>query len=209
MQTALIWGSSGGIGAAIADKLRANGWRVLGIARRPRVDDEAEDTFAADMTREADVAAAALWAAQQAGSVQLWVFAVGDMLGAPLAETSLSDWERIFGANVTAAHLAVRHSLALIDAGGHLVFTGAYADKILLPKLGAYAAAKAALDSYVRVLGKELRDKRVTLVRMGAVDTPLWAKAPFRLPRGAHTPQSIAEAILKAHTEGHKGDLDV
>ena len=155
------------------------------------------------------LASAALWAAQQAGSVQLWVFAVGDMFGAPLAETSLSDWERMFAANVTAAHLAVRHSLALIDSGGHLVFTGAYTDKIMLPKLGAYAAAKAALDSYVRVLTKELRDKRVTLVRMGAVDTPLWVKAPFRLPRGAQTPQAIAEAILKAHTAEQQGDLDV
>lgn len=209
MQTALIWGSAGGIGAALSATLRARGWRVLGIARRASVDDQHEDTFAAELTREADVAAAALWAAQQAGSVDLWVFAAGDMVGGPLADTNLADWERIFGANVTAAHLAVRHSLALIAAGGHLVFTGAYTDKIMLPKLGAYAAAKAALDSYVRVLAKELRDKRVTLVRMGAVDTPLWNKAPFRLPRGAHSPTAIAEAILNAHTEGRQGELDL
>jgi 3-oxoacyl-[acyl-carrier protein] reductase len=55
----------------------------------------------------------------------------------------------------------------------------------MLPKLGAYAASKAALDAYVTVLAKEVRDRRVTNVRVGAVDTPLWRKAPFRLPKGA------------------------
>ncbi|GAB4184172.1 MAG: SDR family oxidoreductase [Roseiflexaceae bacterium] len=209
MQTAIIWGSNGGIGSALDTTLRRADWRVLGVARNPHPDQSTDEYMAADLTREADVAAAALWAAQQAGSVGLWVFAAGDMLGKPLSETSPTEWERIIAANVTAAHLVVRHSLDLVAPGGHLVFTGAYTEKIMLPKLGAYAAAKAALDSYARVLAKEVRDRRISIVRMGAVDTPLWNKAPFRLPKGAHTPQAIAEAILAAHLNGHKGELDL
>ncbi|MDW8234550.1 MAG: SDR family NAD(P)-dependent oxidoreductase, partial [Roseiflexaceae bacterium] len=189
MQTALIWGAAGGIGRALVDTLSEHGWRVLGIVRdASALSGTAAEAYSADLARDADVAAAALWAAQQSdGVVNLWVYAAGDMLGKPLADTTASEWDRILSANVTGAHLAVTHSLALVPAGGHLVFIGAYVDRIMLPKLGAYAASKAALDAYVTVLGKEVRDRRITNVRVGAVDTPLWLKAPFRLPKGART----------------------
>jgi len=211
MQTALIWGADGDIGRALVDTLSKNGWRVLGIARGvAALSNMGIESYSAELSREADVAAAALWAAQQSeGAVNLWVYAAGDMIGKPLADTTASEWERIFGANVTGAHLAVTHSLALVPSGGHLVFIGAYVDRIMLPKLGAYAASKAALDAYVTVLAKEVRDRRVTNVRVGAVDTPLWRKAPFRLPKGAHAPGDVAAAVLRAYAEGHKGNLDL
>jgi NAD(P)-dependent dehydrogenase (short-subunit alcohol dehydrogenase family) len=210
MRTALIWGAAGGIGRALVERLAVLEWQVLAVARddsglaRPDV-----ESYAADLSREADVAAAALWAARQAEHVQLWVYAAGDMFGGALADTALADWERLFAANVRGAHLALHHSLPLIAAGGHIVFIGAYVDRITLPKLGAYAASKAALDAYATVLGKEIRDRRVTNVRVGAVDTPLWSKAPFRLPKGAAAPADVAEAIIAAHQSGQKGVLDL
>ena len=211
MQTALIWGAAGGIGRALVDTLSENGWRVLGIARDvAALSDMDIESYSAELSREADVAAAALWAAQQSeGAVNLWVYAAGDMIGKPLADTTAGEWERIFGANVTGAHLAVTHSLALVPSGGHLVFIGAYVDRIALLKLGAYAASKAALDAYVTALAKEVRDRcvtnvRVGNVRVGAVDTPLWREVPFRL-----SPFDVADAVLRAYAEGHKGNLDL
>ncbi|MGQ9828815.1 MAG: SDR family NAD(P)-dependent oxidoreductase [Roseiflexus sp.] len=211
MQTALIWGAAGGIGRALVNTLNENKWRVLGIARdEAALSDMDVEAYSAELSREADVAAAALWAAQQSeGTVHLWVYAAGDMIGKPLTDTTAGELERVFSANVIGAHLAVTHSLALVPAGGHLVFIGAYVDRVMLPKLGAYAASKAALDAYVTVLAKEVRDRRVTNVRVGAVDTPLWLKAPFRLPKGAHAPGDVAAAILRAYAEGHKGNLDL
>jgi NAD(P)-dependent dehydrogenase (short-subunit alcohol dehydrogenase family) len=210
METALIWGAAGGIGRALVEHLQAEGHRVLAIAR----DDTplaalGVESYCANLAREADVAAASLWAAQQAETVQLWVYTAGDMLGKPLVDTTHGEWDRLFAANITGAHLAVAHSLPLVPSGGHLVFIGAYVDRITLPKLGAYAASKAALDAYVTVLGKELRDRRVTNVRIGAVDTPLWNKAPFRLPKGSHAPADVAATIINAYNQGHKGTLDI
>lgn len=43
----------------------------------------------------------------------------------------------------------------------------------------------------------------------GAVDTDLWDKVPFSLPRGALEPDELAERILAAHEEGHDGVLDL
>jgi len=211
MQTALIWGAAGGIGRALVDTLSESGWRVLGIARdAAALSDMDIEAYSAELSREADVAAAALWAAQQSeGAVNLWVYAAGDMIGKPLADTTAGEWERIFGANVTGAHLAVTHSLALVPSGGHLVFIGAYVDRIALLKLGAYAVSKAALDAYVTALAKEVRDRRVTNVRVGNVwvgeiDTPLWRKVPFH-----PEPFGVAAAVLRAYAEGHKGNLDL
>jgi NAD(P)-dependent dehydrogenase (short-subunit alcohol dehydrogenase family) len=210
MRTALIWGAAGGIGRALVERLRAAEWDVLAVARDDTPLAAAGiESCAADLAREADVAAAAMWAARSAEQVDLWVYAAGDMLGRPLADTSAAEWGRIFAANVSGAHLALAHSLPLVAPGGHLVFVGAYVDRIALPKLGAYAASKAALDAYVAVLGKELRDRRVTNVRVGAVDTPLWDKAPFRLPKGARSADEVAGAIVAAHADGHRGNLDL
>jgi NAD(P)-dependent dehydrogenase (short-subunit alcohol dehydrogenase family) len=210
MPTALIWGAAGGIGRALVDRLRADDWNVLAVARNDASLAAAGiESCAADFARDADVAAAALWAARNAEHVDLWVYAAGDMLGKPLADTASAEWQRIVAANVGGAHTALAHSLPLIAPDGHLVFVGAYVERIMLPKLGAYAASKAALDAYVTVLGKELRERRVTNVRVGAVDTPLWNKAPFRLPKGAHTAGDVAAAIVAAHAAGHRGNLDL
>ncbi|MCS6841425.1 MAG: SDR family NAD(P)-dependent oxidoreductase, partial [Roseiflexus sp.] len=83
MQTALIWGAAGGIGRALVDTLSEHGWRVLGIVRdASALSGTAAEAYSADLARDADVAAAALWAAQQSdGVVNLWVYAAGDMLG--------------------------------------------------------------------------------------------------------------------------------
>jgi NAD(P)-dependent dehydrogenase (short-subunit alcohol dehydrogenase family) len=211
METALIWGAAGGIGGALAAALHRDGWQVLGVAREPAALSGLDvPVYAADLGREQDVAAAAYWAAQESGGeVALWVYAAGAMLGRPLADTSAAEWARLLAANITGAHYAVLHSLALVPPGGHMVFLGAYVERILLPKIGAYAAGKAALDAYVQVLAKELRDRRVTLVRAGAVETPLWDDAPFRLPRGAQAPSEVAAAILAAHRDGRRGVLEL
>jgi len=214
MQTALIWGADGEIGRELVDTLSKRGWRVLGIARgAAALSNMGIESYRAELSCEADVAAAALWAAQQSeGAVNLWVYTagdIGDVVYKSLAKTTASEWERIFGANVTGAHLAVTHSLALVPSGGHLVFIGAYVDRIALLKLGAYAASKAALDAYVTALAKEVRDRRVTNVRVGnvwvgEVDTPLWREVPIRL-----APFEVAAAVLRAYAEGHKGNLDL
>jgi NAD(P)-dependent dehydrogenase (short-subunit alcohol dehydrogenase family) len=209
MNSALIWGITGGIGQALARQLQSAGWNVLGIARDPSRSELDLPTYAANVGREADVAAAVHWAAMEAGSVQLWVYTTGEMLGKPLSDTTLNDWNALLEANITGAHLATTHSLPLVATGGHMVYLGAYVDRIMLPKIGAYTAGKAALDAYVQVLAKEVRDRRISLVRVGAVDTPLWDAAPFKLPKGAHSPDNVATAIITAHTNGHKGILEI
>lgn len=211
MQTALIWGASGGMGRALVAQLQEAGWQVLAVARNdaalagPNL-----ETYSADISRESDVAAASHWAAQHADQVDLWVYAAGDILAKTTADTSNAEWDRIMAANLGGARYATMHSLPLVAPGGLLVYIGAYVSAITLPRLGAYAAAKGALEGFVGALAKEVRDRRISLLRVGAVDTPFWEKVPFKPPRqGTRPPADVATAILEAYTTGHKGPIDL
>ena len=112
-------------------------------------------------------------------------------------------------ANLTGAFLATHYSVPLLAEDAHLVFLGAYSERLRLPGLAAYAAAKAGLEAFVAALAKEERRRRVTLVRPGAVDTPLWNKMPVRLPRSALTPDDLAQRILAFHEAGSSGILEM
>jgi NAD(P)-dependent dehydrogenase (short-subunit alcohol dehydrogenase family) len=89
------------------------------------------------------------------------------------------------------------------------MYLGAVSERLRLPNLAAYTAAKTGLEAFVEVLRKEERKRRVTLVRPGAVDTPLWEKVPLRLPNNALTPFQVSRQILEAYEQGHTGTLDI
>jgi 3-oxoacyl-[acyl-carrier protein] reductase len=209
MKTALVFGAAGGIGRAVVQTFSQRDLRVLGVARdEARVEGAAAAT-SADLSRESDVAAACLWAAQQGGPVDALVFAAGGMFSAPLATTSTDDLTRVFADNVFSAQLVLRHAAPLLHEGSHRVLLGAYPDKLFFPKLGAYAMAKAAFDAWARVLLKEERGVKTTLLRLPAVDTPFWKKAPFPLPKGALTATAVAEAVHAVVLEGKTGVVDL
>lgn len=210
MSTALIWGASGGIGRALVARLHAEHWVVGAVSRHP--DDLADLTphrYPADVADDFAVRQTVFTVAQELPEIDLWVYAAGDILSNKVAEMDAATWRRILDANLTGAYLTTHHSAPLLAEQAHLVYIGAYSEKLRLPGLSAYAAAKAGLEAFVEALAKEERRRRVTLVRPGAVDTPLWSKMPVRMPRSATTPDAVAEQILAAYTGGHSGLLDL
>ncbi|GAB4479819.1 MAG: SDR family oxidoreductase [Anaerolineae bacterium] len=209
-QTAMIWGASGGIGRALAVRLMAEGWTVVGVSRHPHdlvgvvtyaIEGDAADPHA--------VQRAVMAAAMEVETVDLWVYAAGDIVSEPVEELGLDGWRRILDANLTGAYLAVHHSLPLLAEDAHIVFLGAVSERLRLPGLAAYAAAKAGLEAFADTLRKEQRRRRVTVVRPGAVFTPLWDKVPMTAPKDSMTPEAVAAKVLEAYHGGHKGILDL
>lgn len=208
MTTALVFGAAGGLGRAITTALKAADVRVLCVARDESVLTGLEAT-SADLTDENQVAAACLWAAREVGTIDLLVFAAGRMANAPLAETSAAALQHLWADNVLSAHLVTRHAAPLLTPTSHRVYLGAHVEKLQFPKLGAYAGAKAALDAWVRVLIREERPMKTTLLRLPAVDTGLWAHAPFPLPKGALTPAAVGDEVVRCWREGKAGVVDL
>lgn len=210
MATAMVWGATGGIGRALVDELLSREWTVVAVSRD-------EDALAARVacSLRADVAdpfsvqRAVQAAAHEVDEIALWVYAAGDIVAAPVEEMAPAVWGRILSANLTGAYQATHYSLPLLAPDAHLIFIGAISERLRLPGLSAYAAAKAGLEAFAEALRKEQRRRRVTVVRPAAVATPLWDKVPLRLPKDAPPPSKVAGRILAAYDEGHSGVLDL
>lgn len=210
MQTAMIWGAGGGIGQALVEKLVANEWEVVAVARQPAgLAGLTPHVIEADISVPYEVELAVTAASQIVTEVDLWVYAAGDISSVKVADMSPDAWQRILDANLTGAFLATHYSLPLLAAKAHLFFLGAVSERLRLPGLAAYAAAKSALEAFAETLGKEQRRQSVTVVRPGAVVTSLWDKVPMRLPENALSPEAAAEHILDAYNEGKRGRLDL
>lgn len=209
MKNAILWGAAGGIGKALTQKLVDEGLAVVAVSRRPsEMKTLTPHVIAADVTQPSQVAAAARMAGEMLPAFDLFLYTAGDIASLKVAEMTPGDWNRLLAANLTGAFLTAQASLPLLAPDARLVFLGAVHERLRLPGLSAYAAAKAGLEAFAEALRKETR-RPVLVVRPGAVDTPFWRKVPFSMPKNALSPQALAEAIFSALTEGKTGLLDL
>jgi 3-oxoacyl-[acyl-carrier protein] reductase len=210
MKTAMIWGASGGIGQALTAQLLTEDWQVVAIGRNGEgLNGKATLTVQADVTKAYSVQDAVVSASYEVEEVDLWVYAAGDITSSPVEDMAPERWQEILGANLTGAYLTTHFSLPLLAEDAYLVYLGAVSERLRLPGLSAYAAAKSGLEAFTEALRKEERKRRVMVVRPGAVATPFWDKVPLRLPKDAATPEKVANRILSAYLEGYTGTLDL
>ncbi|MCX7669723.1 MAG: SDR family NAD(P)-dependent oxidoreductase [Anaerolineae bacterium] len=209
-KTALIWGAAGDIGRAIASKLKADGWHIIAVSRQgDDLGGLADYAVAADVADPFAVQCAAVAIGQEAGEAGLFVYAAGDITAEPAAKMAPPTFRRILDANLTGAYNTYHFSQPLLTADAPLVFIGAVSERMRLPGLSAYAAAKAGLEAFAEALRKEERKRQVIVVRPGAVRTKFWQKVPFKMPGNALAPEQVAERIVAAIHSRHEGQLDI
>ena len=162
---AVVTGGSGGIGAATARRLAAEGFEVVCAARRAdRIDALAAEiggrAVVCDVTSADDVAALATAVGQRC---DLLVNNAGGALGAdPVAEADLEQWRMMYEVNVIGV-VAVTKALlpALVASEGQIVVMGSTAGQVAYEGGGGYVAAKFAVRSVVDTLRLELWDQQV------------------------------------------------
>jgi len=209
MPQTLIWGASGGIGSALVRLFKSEGWRVYAAARTvDRAPAEADQVIAFDAGSEFSIQQGAMQVAQDGGVIDAMLYAAGGLVAAPIEKLDRDDWKATLDANLNGAYLTAKASLDLLQPGGQMLFLGAYVEKITLPRMAAYAAAKSALEVMVTVLQKEHRRLKIGLVRLPAVDTPFWNSVPFNLPAGALQPDAVARRVVD-HLRAGGGSLDL
>jgi 3-oxoacyl-[acyl-carrier protein] reductase len=210
MSEALIWGASGGIGQALVRRLKSEGWRVIAAARQAEIiPKEADLALEFEAGNPGSIDRAALTIAQETQGIALIVYAAGGLRAETFAKSTEEDWSTVVDSNLTGAYRTAKAGLNLLVEGGHMIFFGAYGDHLILHKMGPYAVAKAGLEPLVKVLAKENRRYKFTLVRPGAVDTPFWENAPFKLPKDAKAPEAVVDAILEHYQAGNSGELNL
>ena len=153
----LLTGAGGGIGQAMAERLRASGAAVLSVGRRaPNPADEA--WVQADLLR-ADGRAAVLAAAQR-WRPNVVVQAAGLPGFGRIGQLDPLAMQQMLELNLLVPMLLSQALLPLLRAQGaaQLVFVGSALGRIGLPGFSAYGASKAGLHAFAEAAGRPLRD---------------------------------------------------
>jgi gluconate 5-dehydrogenase len=155
-RTALVTGSTRGLGLALAHALAGAGARV-GINGRSRetcdtVAAGIEGAFAApfDVTDEAAIAAGV----GAVGEIDILVNNAGMQMRRPLEQFSLAEWRQIIDVNLTSAFLVSRAVVpGMIERGrGKIVNTCSVTSEVGRETIGPYTASKGALKMLTRAM---------------------------------------------------------
>ena len=201
----VVTGATGGLGVAVVEKLLAQG----ATCHLPCVESSLpvhvtwSEHPRAHVKLDADVGDEATTDAFYAGLPSLWasIHLVGGFSMAPIAETSLDDFEGMLALNLRTCFLCCRAAVRSIresGAGGRIVNVAAR--PVLEPSadMTAYAASKAGVAALTRSLAAELGDEDILVnaIVPSIIDTPTnRAAMPDADFAGWPRPDEIAEAL--------------
>ncbi|MDF3282976.1 MULTISPECIES: SDR family oxidoreductase [unclassified Gordonia (in: high G+C Gram-positive bacteria)] len=197
-RTALVTGAGAGIGAAVAQRLGADGYRVVALDLH-YPDDGAHSGVSrvvGDIAQPMDC----VRAVEIAGArIDLVVHAAAVRPAGSLADTDPSQWEHCLHVNVTGAATVLNAAMHGLGAGS-CVINVASAAAYGKAELGAYGASKAALISFSRTAAIELADHgiRVNVVLPGATETAMLAQARHAISTSAQgeSPRNFGGRVL-------------
>jgi NAD(P)-dependent dehydrogenase (short-subunit alcohol dehydrogenase family) len=176
-RVALVTGGASGIGAAIATRLVAEGARVASLDLHPVAADGVL-ALAGDVSRSADVDAAASQAEVELGPIDVLVCSAG-IPGQSLPSTEISDeeWRRVLAINADGVFYCNRAvAPGMVERGyGRIVNVASIAGKEGNPMAAAYSASKAAVIALTKAIGKDLARTGVVVncVAPAVIETPI------------------------------------
>jgi hypothetical protein len=172
-RVALISGGARGIGAGIATRLTADGWRVVIADRDLDGAPPGVRAIACDVAEEAAVTALIADLAAQEGRLDGLVCNAGINIRKPLAGLALTEWSRVLAINLTSTFLLVRAAERLLRAArGAVVTIASTRAHMSEPNTEAYAASKGGLVALTHALAISLGpDIRVNCISPGWIFT--------------------------------------
>ncbi|NHC15367.1 SDR family NAD(P)-dependent oxidoreductase [Motilibacter deserti] len=211
--TALVTGASGGIGAATALSLAAEGMNVALVARRKdRLDELAERirseggnalAIEADITDQLQAAGAVAQAVKAYGRLDVLVNNAGVMLLGPVESAPVEEWDRMLAINVQGllytTHAALPHLLAAAAGArgtADIVNISSLAGRAPIGGSAVYSLTKHGIGAFSEALRQEVsgRHVRVSLIEPGPVATELFTH--IRPEVLAASAEAFADATL-------------
>jgi 3-hydroxybutyrate dehydrogenase len=191
---ALVTGAASGIGKATAERLRADGYDVLGF-----------DLSDGDLTTREGNEHAVSMALERFGRLDLVVANAGIQHVSPVRDFPPDQWDAIIALLLTSPFLLAKHAWdALAESGqGRFVAVASAHALVASPFKAAYVAAKHGVLGLVRTLALEGGDAGITATAVcpGYVRTPL---VEAQIPDQAAThhmseDEVLEEVILQPH----------
>jgi len=173
-KVAIVTGASRGIGAAIAERLAADGFTVImnyagKVAEAEALAAKIVEAGGKALTHRADVSDAAqvkrmFEAAETAfGGVDVLVNNAGIMRPATLAESNDDLIDSQLAVNLKGVINTLREAAQRLRNGGRIINLSSSVVGLLQPTYAVYAATKAGVEAMTHILSKELRGRNITV----------------------------------------------
>ena len=188
-KTAVVTGSTSGIGLAIARAMAKEGANVLinGFGKPDDIEKERraiETDFGvkaiyspADMTKPAEIAQMIALAETTFGSVDVLVNNAGIQFVSPVEDFPVEKWDQIIAINLTAAFHAMRAAVPGMKkrGWGRIISTASAHSLVASPFKSAYVAAKHGIAGLTKTVALETATHGITVncISPGYVWTPL------------------------------------
>jgi short-subunit dehydrogenase len=215
-RTVLLTGATGGIGHAIARRLRAHGAQLILTGRR----DDVLEPLAAEIGARAVAAdladcEATERLAAECGDVDILVANAALPASGDIMSFSADEIDRALAVNLRAPMVLARLlGERMAERGeGHLVFISSLSGKAGTRAGSIYSATKFGLRGFAQGLRADLRERGVgvSAVFPGFVrDAGMFHDSGARLPGfvGTVTPEAVAAAVARA-IERNRAEVDV
>ncbi|WP_424629990.1 3-hydroxybutyrate dehydrogenase [Bradyrhizobium sp. SYSU BS000235] len=215
-KSAIVTGSTSGIGLGIARGLAASGANIMlnGFGNADEIEAIRSDLAGehnikvlyspADMTKPQDIADMVEQAESEFGSVDIMVNNAGIQYVAPIEEFPIEKWDAILAINLSSAFHTTRLALPAMkkNAWGRVVNIASAHALVASPFKSAYVSAKHGIAGLTKTAALEVAEHGITVnaVCPGYVMTPLVEK---QIPeqakaRGITEQQVISDVLLAA-----------
>ncbi|WP_413600150.1 SDR family NAD(P)-dependent oxidoreductase [Curtobacterium sp. Curtsp57] len=163
----VITGAGRGIGRTIAERFAADGARVvaLDLAFPDGAPTDSADTVTCDVADPDSVRTAVDTVIERHGTIDVLVNNAGINVDGPVAELRWADWQRCMDVNLGGVFLMSQAVAPVMQRAGRGRIINAASFAAIIPSVGsaAYAASKAAVVSFTRVLASELGPWGITV----------------------------------------------
>lgn len=200
-KVALVTGGRSGIGAAISQRLMAEGARVITAQRSV---DNTCDYIEADFRDTTVPERLIADVIDKTGRLDVLVNNAGLMREGTVTESSLQDWDDAIAVNLTAPFLLIKHALPHLCNGGAIVNVGSVEGLGSNPRHPAYCASKAGLHGLTRAVAIDHGSEgvRCNAVAPGWINTELNEDFIDSMP----DPKTFREKISEIHPVGRTGE---